>query len=633
MCGFTGFCDFNRRLTKDNLEVANNALRHRGPDSGAVAVFDAPAASVGFGHRRLSILDVSSNGNQPMYSDDGRVVVILNGEVYNFKEIRQELRNLGHAFHSDSDTEVIVKAYQQYGIEAVHRFIGMFAFALYDMSKQVVYLLRDRAGVKPLYYFHKNDCLLFASELKAICAYPAFEKEINDKAVSLFFKYGYIRAPHTIYKHTYKLQPGHYLKIDLGSKKVEDVKYYDVLDYYNKPKLKISEQEAEQEVERLFTSAFQYRMVSDVPVGVFLSGGYDSGVVSAILQRNNTQKIKTFTIGFEEADYNEAPHAKKMAEYLGTDHHEYYCTTKEAQDIFPALADIYDEPFGDSSAIPTTLVSRFARKHVTVSLSADGGDEIFAGYGRYDYLKQLNDKFDKIPDGLLNFGKNFLDTSFHLIPSLKKVHKIGRLSEILTTRDNNGLADIYNQHYTIREFAKLLPGCDNSIGLYDDLGKVNNENDFINICLALDYSSYMVDDILVKVDRATMSVGLEGREPLLDNRIIEFVSQLPSELKYNKGDKKYLLKKITHKYLPKPLMDRPKTGFRIPMEQWMRNELKHYLYEYINEEQLAKHNFINAKKAIAVRDEFLAGRDFKESQVWLLLVFQMWWNRWMEEKN
>jgi asparagine synthase (glutamine-hydrolysing) len=362
MCGITGFVDYKKKLNKDHLDDANKILRHRGPDSGDLAFFESTEANIGFGHRRLSILDVSSNGNQPMYSDDNSVVIILNGEVYNFKEIRHELTALGHSFNSDSDTEVIIKAYQQFGIEAVHKFIGMFAFAIYDLNKQIVYLLRDRAGVKPLYYFHKNDCILFASELKSIYAYPVFEKVINEKAVSLFFKYGYIRAPHTIFRHTYKLRPGNYLKIDLQSKKVEEIEYYSVIDFYNKPKLKISEEEATDEVERLFTSAFQYRMVSDVPVGVFLSGGYDSGVVSAILQKNNSSKIKTFTIGFHEEKYNEAPHAKKMAAYMGTDHHEYYCTTKEAQEILPTLADIYDEPFGDSSAIPTILVSQFARQ-------------------------------------------------------------------------------------------------------------------------------------------------------------------------------------------------------------------------------------------------------------------------------
>ncbi|WP_121357546.1 asparagine synthase (glutamine-hydrolyzing) [Flavisolibacter nicotianae] len=630
MCGLTGFCDFNKRLNAEHLAKANDTLVHRGPDSGDQAFFPESAVNIGFGHRRLSIMDVSSNGSQPMFSDDGNVVIILNGEVYNFKEIREDLVARGYSFHSDSDTEVVLKAYQEYGINSVQKFIGMFAYAIYDKPKQLLYLLRDRAGVKPLYYYHKNGNLLFASELKAIYAYPAFEKEISKQAVSLYFKYGYIRAPHTIFRNTYKLRPGHYLQVDLKSRQVKEVQYYNVLDFYNKPKLRIGEEEAAEEVEKLFTSAFQYRMVSDVPVGVFLSGGYDSGVVTAILQKNNTQKIKTFTIGFNEEKYNEAPHAKAMANYLGTDHHEHYCTTKEALDIFPTIPDIYDEPFGSSSAIPTTLVSQFARKHVTVSLSADGGDEIFAGYHRYQHLHKVNSALERSPQFLRKAGKALINASTAVLPPIKKVHKIGRMSEILNSYGNYGLADIYSQQYTIRELASLMPGSDVELGLYDDLGKINNENDFINTCLALDYNSYMIDDILVKVDRATMSVGLEGREPLIDHRIVEFVSQLPSNLKYNNGEKKYLLKKITHKYIPKEMMDRPKTGFGIPVSQWLRNELKHFLFELINEEQIAKHNLISAKEAIAVRDNFLAGNDRRETQVWLLLVFQMWWNRWME---
>jgi asparagine synthase (glutamine-hydrolysing) len=629
MCGLTGFCDFNKKLTKDDLSTANEVLRHRGPDSGNVEVFETDDAIVGFGHRRLSILDVSENGSQPMFSDDKSVVVVLNGEVYNFKEIRKDLIESGYSFHSDSDTEVIIKAYQKYGISAVSKFIGMFAIALYDMKDQAIYLLRDRPGVKPLYYYYDNGTLLFASELKSIYTYPGFEKKINEIAISLFFNYGYIRAPHTIFEKTYKVQPGHYIKINLKNRSTENVKYWDVFDYYNKPKLKISEDDALQEVESLFTSAFQYRMVSDVPVGVFLSGGYDSSVVSAVLQKNSTQKIKTFTIGFSEEKWNEAPHAKKIAEHLGTDHHEYYCTTKEAQDIFPKLADIYDEPFGDSSGIPTTLVSQFARKQVTVSLSADGGDEIFAGYSRYDYLHKLNTTFKKTPGFILSSARVLSNTAISIAPGLKKVHKIARLSEILNTYKKNGLSDIYCRHFNYRDISELVKVFDPNAGLLDDVGTMNEGNDFMNKIIGFDYKTYLVDDVLTKVDRATMSVGLEGREPLLDHRIIEFVSQLPSELKYNNGEKKYLLKKIVHKYIPKELMDRPKAGFTFPMNEWLTTDLKDYLFNYINEEQLAKHNYINAKKAIAMRDDFAAGKKGMETQIWLILMFQMWWNRWM----
>ncbi|HOZ68293.1 MAG TPA: asparagine synthase (glutamine-hydrolyzing) [Chitinophagaceae bacterium] len=629
MCGITGFCDFSRKLTRDHLYAANEALHHRGPDSGDIALFDASEANIGFGHRRLSIMDVTSNGSQPMYSDDKSVVIILNGEIYNFKEIREDLLQKGYKFHSDSDTEVVLKCYQEYGIGSVEKFIGMFAYAIYDQPKQELYILRDRAGVKPLYYYHANNTLLFASELKSFHAYPLFEKKIEPQAVSLFFKYGYIRDPFTIFQNTHKVRPGHYIKIDIRTKTVTDHKYWDVVEHYNKPKIQISEEEATAELEKLFRSAFEYRMVSDVPVGVFLSGGYDSTLVTAILQANSAQKIKTFTIGFHEKKWNEAPYAKEIAAHLGTDHHEYYCTTKEAQDIFPQLADIYDEPFGDSSGIPTTLVSRFARKQVTVSLSADGGDEIFAGYNKYQQMQKLNNYLLSAPGPLLALGKGAANLSMKAIPGLRRFHKVERLTEILNTYRNAGLSDIYSRQYKNNDLYDLLPGYNDKLGLFDEMEILNSGNDFINKSLAYDYRTYMVDDILTKVDRATMSVALEGREPLLDHRIIEFASQLPSNLKYHNGEKKYLVKKIVHKYIPKEVMDRPKTGFSIPVFDWLTGDLKDHLYSLINEKEFAKHGLIDIKKAMSVRKEFEDGRKGRDAQIWLLLMFQMWWNRWM----
>lgn len=631
MCGLTGFCDFKKELSKENLSSANEVLRHRGPDSGKEEVYLLPNALIGFGHRRLSILDLSECGSQPMHSGDGNISVILNGEIYNFNEIKKELSSLGYSFHSTSDTEVIINAYQEWGIEAVQKFIGMFAFGLLDKKNELLYFFRDRAGVKPLYYYYHDDCILFASELKALHQYPVFKKQINEAAVSLFFKYAYIPAPHTIFENTYKLQAGHYLKIDLKKKTLDEIKYYDIIDYYNKPKLKICEQEALEETERILTSAFQYRMVSDVPVGVFLSGGYDSTVVTAILQKNNQQKIKTFTIGFEEEKFNEAHDAKKIAEYIGTDHHEYYCTTKEAQDIFPELATIFDEPFGDSSAIPTTLVSRFARKHVKVALSADGGDEIFAGYNRYDHLNTINNLLNKTPKLLRKLSSSvLLQIPFSKIPVKNKLlYKISKMAEVVSSDNKFDMNDALSKHYSHEHLKSILNKPAESNSLYDALAEINKGNDAINTALALDYKTYMADDILVKVDRATMSVGLEGREPLLDHRIIEFVSQLPSELKYNKGIKKYLLKEITYKYVPKELLDRPKTGFGIPVYSWLQNDLKEYVYYYISEEQLSKHNFINIKEALRMRADFMAGKKGYEVKIWLIIMFQMWWNKWM----
>jgi asparagine synthase (glutamine-hydrolysing) len=624
MCGINGFCDFNKQLQKEDIEKANELLRHRGPDDGETVVFQTPDAHIGLGHRRLSILDLSSLGHQPMYSDDKQVVIILNGEIYNFKEIRCQLEGNGHRFISNSDTEVIVKAYLQYGIECVQQFIGMFAFVIYDMRLQKIFLCRDRAGVKPLYYYFANGCLLFASELKAFHQYKVFKKEIEPKAVSLFLSYGYIKEPYSIFKNTHKLSPGHYAILDISNQQLQLHQYWNVLDYYNKPVIDIGEEEATDHLEKLLTSAFEYRMVSDVPVGVFLSGGYDSSLVSAILQKNSMNKIKTFTIGFNEDKYNEAEHAKAVAHYLGTDHHEYYCSTKEALEIIPTLPYFYDEPFGDSSAIPTILVSRFARQQVTVALSADAGDEIFAGYGRYDQLVKIKKIKQYIP-------------SFLARPSSKILQQLpvnnpryAKLGEILSAETEVEISDNLSRHFTRKQVNALLNTTEKFKASLIDLDNIPLKSDFINTVLAADYKTYLADDILTKVDRATMSAGLEGREPFLDQRIVEWAAQLPSSLKYNKGNKKYLLKKLTHRYLPEKIMDRPKMGFGIPINKWLRGELKPLVMDIISRKNLQKHNLLNEDAVISLRDNYLTSSESDTSQLWLLLMFQMWWNQWME---
>jgi asparagine synthase (glutamine-hydrolysing) len=379
MCGITGFIDFSKQSSRETLVAMRETLIHRGPDDQGEAILDTPAARVGLGFRRLSIIDLSPLGHQPMTNDANGDVVMLNGEIYNYKEIRKELEALGHSFKSNSDTEVVLKAYMQWGKKSVDRFIGMFAIALYSKNANRIIFFRDRAGVKPFYWYWQDGLFLFASELKAFHAHPLFKKEIDINALSLFLQHGYISAPWCIFKNAHKLMPGHTLTVNLENQEMNIEKYWDITDQYNQPKLDIPFSEAVDTTEKVLSSSFQYRMVADVPVGVFLSGGYDSTCVTALLQNNATRKIKTYTIGFRETAYNEATYAKAVAEHLGTDHHEYYCTISDAIDIVPILSDYYDEPFGDSSAIPTLLVSRIARQHVTVALSADGGDEIFAG--------------------------------------------------------------------------------------------------------------------------------------------------------------------------------------------------------------------------------------------------------------
>jgi len=374
MCGIVGFCSCNNKVDKGVLISMRDSLSHRGPDDKGEYIDEEN--NIGLAHRRLSILDLSSLGRQPMSNDNGSIWVTYNGEIYNFKEIRRELAQRGFSFKTNSDTEVLVKAYEKWGVDCINKFIGMFALAVWDKRERKLYLIRDRAGVKPLYYYFNNGLFIFASELKALAKHPGFSKELNLSILPQYLRYGYIASPHTIYKDTFKVKPGHY--ICFSNNKIDEVKYWDILDYYEQDKLTGSEDEIAEELEEILLDSFKYRLVSDVPVGVFLSGGVDSSLLTAMLQKNINAQLKTFSIGFYEDRYNEAKWAKKVADYLGTDH-----TEKESLEIVPKLPEIYDEPFGDNSGIPTYLVSKLARQDVTVVLSADGGDEVFFGYNRY----------------------------------------------------------------------------------------------------------------------------------------------------------------------------------------------------------------------------------------------------------
>lgn len=631
MCGIVGFIDFNKRSSEKKLKDMTDILHHRGPDDSGYSFYDQPTSQIGMGHRRLSILDLSKHGHQPMQFETYEIA--YNGEVYNFKEIRDELTPLGYNFESDSDTEVILKAYHQWGIKAVDKFIGMFAISIYDKANQKIILIRDRAGIKPLYWYWKDDLFMYASELKSFHEHSDFQKKINRDALALYLQYGYILQPHTIFENTHKLGSGHYLEIDLKNKKIKEKVYWNVIDFYNKPKLNISEDEAIEKMEKLLKSAFEYRMVSDVPVGVFLSGGYDSSIVTALLQDGRKEKLNTYTIGFHEKGFDESPYAKQVSEHLGTNHTEYYCTQKDALEIIPKLCEIYDEPFGDSSAIPTTLVSQLAQKNVTVSLSADGGDEIFAGYGKYDHCIKYFHTLNKIPKFLKPILSSTMDTiNPKYIPIFNKTYNFDtryeKLQNMLKANDVADAMQCISQHFPDKDIKKILKS--NTRTLKTKFShKASHVNDDINSMLAIDYQTYMVDDILTKVDRATMSVSLEGREPLLDHRIIEFAAQLPSSLKYKDGDKKWILKQITHKYLPKEMMERPKMGFAVPITEWFKDELKEYFLKYLNKERLDKEGIFKSEEIITLRDEYLSGNTSNVQRLWFILMFEMWYERWM----
>lgn len=637
MCGISGFINFKHNSSLEILKKMNRMLAHRGPDGEGYAVSETKPATIGLGHRRLSIIDLSEGGSQPQTF--GSLHITYNGEVYNYAEIKIELEEKGYVFKSHSDTEVILQAYAEWGSSALQKFIGMFAFVIYDEEKNKIFACRDRAGVKPFFYYWKDDLFLFASELKAIMQHPAFSKEIDLNAAAAYMQFGYVPTPHCIFKDTYKLKPGHFLELDIEKKNITTKQYWNVYDAYNKPILKIDLPEAIEETEKLLSNAFQYRMVSDVPVGVFLSGGYDSSCVTALLQKNNTQKIKTFTIGVPDAGLNEAPYAKEIAEHLGTDHTEYYCTQKEALEIVPQLPYFYDEPFADSSAIPTTLVSKIAKEKVTVALSADAGDEVFAGYNRYDYVMKYGKKLQKIPSFLRSTTAAMMSAiPANSIPVLNKKYLFhSRYEKVKSLLKNPSEQNI------LLSLSKQMADDDVAVLFKNPISVLSNgfdsnelESDFystLSYIMAIDYQTYLLDDILTKVDRAGMSVSLEGREPFLDHRIIEWAAQLPLEFKYNKGNKKYILKQIVHKYLPKEMMDRPKMGFGIPIADWLQNDLKPFVDTYFDEAFIKKQNLFNNTEIQRIRSSFYEGKIERAEKIWYLLMFQMWYDKWMNNND
>lgn len=634
MCGIAGFIDFQKTSSQETLTQMVHTMNHRGPDGYGIELIESPLAQIGLGHKRLSIIDLTETGKQPMQFGD--FWLTFNGEIYNYVEIKADLSKLGHTFHGSSDTEMILHAFQEWGPECVHRFIGMFAFVIYDTKTNTISCTRDRAGVKPFFYYWKNDVFLFASELKALHAHPRFEKHIDKNAAAAFIQYGSVPTPHCIFEDTYKLKPGHQLTLDLSTKQIETKQYWNVYDAYNKPKLTLSYEDAKHETKTILQSAFDYRMVADVPVGVFLSGGYDSACVTSMLQANRTEKLKTFTIGVPDIGLNEAPYAKDIAKHLGTDHTEINCTEKEAIDFIKELPFFYDEPFADSSAIPTTLVSKMARKDVTVALSADGGDEIFAGYNRYDYMTKYGKKLNQIPGFVRSAMVGVMNTvPSERIPVLKNKYnfhnRYEKLKGVLKNPSDQDIMLSLSQQFTDAQMKSFM-ACD-----FAPLNTLYHSNELnpefhspLAYMMAVDYQTYMLDDILQKVDRATMSQSLEGREPMLDHRIVEFAAQLPDEYKYKDGVKKRILRDIVHDYIPTELLDRPKMGFAIPIAKWLSNELRDHVESYLNQEKINEQGLFNWEYIATIKDAFFNGRKEYDTKIWYILMFQMWYERWMD---
>lgn len=629
MCGIAGYVDFTKNSTSLMLDNMISALKHRGPDDSGTAYFSTLKADVGLGHTRLSIIDLSPSGHQPMKYMN--YTIVLNGEIYNFKEIKKELTQLGYKFNSSSDTEVVLLSFAQWGKEAVHKFIGMFAFVIYDAVENKLWICRDRAGIKPLYYYLDEELFLFSSELKAFHKHPGFEKSINEVSLFNFIQLSYVPGPETIFNNVFKLNPGSWLEYNIDKNNLEIHEYWNLIDYFNKPLLKLDYPEACNEAEKLILSACQYRMVADVPVGVFLSGGYDSALVSSLLQTNMTGKLKTFTIGFPDG-INETNYASRVAHILGTDHNEYNCTFKDALAIVPELPYYYDEPLADISAIPTILVSRLARQKVTVALSADGGDELFAGYSHYGVFYKRYRQLQNAPQALYpvlsvlsKYGSNLIPIHFFHFK-----HKIIGLSEIFKSDKVSQLAELVNLSRTLSgEFNNdLFKHYSHKTYSFDkDIYK--NINRIENLLLHIDYVLPLRDCLLVKVDRGTMSTSLEGREPLMDHRLAEFAAQLPFAYKYDGHTFKRILRDVTHKYIDKSFMDRPKVGFDLPIYKWLKADLAYLIDENLSSIEINKSGYFSPEYVNRLVLQFKHDKLLYKPVIWRLLMFQMWYKVWM----
>jgi len=639
MCGIAGFVNPSRGLCGPELEeLAFNmvaTLRHRGPDD--QGVWADPSSGVGLAHRRLAIQDLSAEGHQPMHSADGRYVLIFNGEIYNFYEIKSDLERAGHIFRGHSDTEVMLAAFCEYGIDlALERFVGMFAFALWDRQEDALYLARDRAGEKPLYYGWNRGIFLFGSELKALCAFPHFRADVDSQSLALYMRYSYIPAPHSIYQNIFKLPPGCILKVDRAHferlQTPEPRQYWSLWSTVEDGLTQPFEGDvlaATDRLAELLHESVAMQMVADVPIGAFLSGGIDSSVIVALMQAQSRRPIKTFSIGFEDAEYDEAPFARAVAKHLGTQHTELYLHPATLLEAIPRMPHIYDEPFADTSHIPTVLLSELARKQVTVSLSGDGGDELFGGYSLYEKTEQVWKNMCGIPQPVRNrlakllaqAGTMGAELHTRILGEPRFFKRLYRFSELLPACDDRQLYELLiAQSRNLSEWVRdsRIPPSINATVPWDELPELRHR------MMYADFVRYLPDDVLVKVDRAAMSASLETRIPLLDRRVIEFAWSLPLHLKQRFGQGKWLLRQVLHRYVPRELVERPKQGFAAPVEDWIRTQLRPWAEELLDESRLRQDGFFQERNVRRKWDDHLSGKGDWGRPLWNVLMFQGW---------
>lgn len=638
MCGITGFWGKGHQEDRSIAERMAQRIQSRGPDD--AGVWTEPAAGPALAHRRLSIIDLSPAGHQPMHSPCGRYTLVYNGEIYNHLELRAELEAAGGRINwrGHSDTETLLAALRQWGIQgALERLNGMFAFALWDGSEQTLFLARDRMGEKPLYYGRNGNTFLFGSELKALSVHPDWQGTINRDVLALYMRHNYVPAPWSIYQGIAKLPPAHFVAIrDNGRNVGEPVCYWNLG--------RVAEQggaaahgeveELTDELDGLLRDAVRRRMAADVPLGAFLSGGYDSTTIAALMQSQSDRPVKTFTIGFHEEGYNEAMHAKAVAKYLGTEHTELYVSPEQAMAVIPRLPSIYDEPFSDSSQIPTFLVSQLARQHVTVSLSGDGGDELFYGYGRYFTADSIWNKIGRVPAPLRRTLASLiartpargLEKSMALLPRRLRIphlsDRLPKLAEILAHSDSQSFYRHFVSHASKPD--ELVLGAKEPDTILNRPDWMPDLPGFRERMMYLDEMTYLPDDILTKVDRASMAVGLEARVPLLDHRLVEFAWRVPSQFKYRDGQAKWLLRQVLYRYVPQGLMDRPKMGFGVPIEHWLRGPLRGWAEELLDEKRLREEGFFNPAPIRKMWEEHVTGKRRWHYYLWDVLMFQAW---------
>lgn len=631
MCGIVGVFDTKKATSVEVVETMAKTLTHRGPDDDGSWQDESGLCTFGF--QRLAFFDVTAAGHQPMSYQN--FTVVLNGEIYNFKSIREELEKVGHTFVSNSDTEVLLHAWAEWGSEAVHKFRGMFAFAIFDADTKELHIYRDRFGVKPLYYYHHDGLFAFASELKALLQHPLIQanKQLDEEALSLFFQLSYIPAPWSIFTHIKKLDAGHYLTITAAGTVITQ-RYWDINDFYLTGGTQ-SEEEIIAELDTRFKEAFSLRMLADRPVGMFLSGGVDSSLVAGVLAKQY-DNLQTFTIGFQEADHNEAPYAEEVAVYLETKQHTKYCTPAESQAVLTKLSEIYDEPFADASAIPTYLVSQFAHERVVASLSADGGDELFGGYNSYKSMNNLITLLNRltylggrVTIAIMVFAIRAA-VAAQILPK-RVLHKAEKVAELYPLRkDIPALFARFHSHFSETEAKELIVSAAAVPAAAVFTAKQPTKDiGTLRTLQHIDLHCYMPDDILVKVDRSTMACSLEGREPLLDHTVVEYIASLPYEALQNQHTTKGLLKKVLYRYVPQKLVDRPKQGFGVPLDDWLKGDLRHLLDTYLDEGEIAKAGILDPVVVAKEKADFLSGKR-PYTRVWNIMVFQMWYKEYLQ---